>query len=33
MSDYEKVYLLTNFLDQDELDRFQREIKDEIIIQ
>jgi TfoX/Sxy family transcriptional regulator of competence genes len=30
MSDSEKVYLLTNFLTQDELYRFQREIKDDI---
>ena len=30
MSDSEKVYLLTNFLTQDELDRFQKEIKDDI---
>jgi hypothetical protein len=30
MSDSEKVYLLTNFLKQDELYRFQREIEDDI---
>jgi len=30
MGDSEKAYLLTNFLDQDELDRFQREMKDDI---
>lgn len=30
MSDSEKVYLLTNFLNQDELDRFQKEIENDI---
>ena len=30
MSDSEKVYLLTNFLTQNELDRSQREIEDDI---
>ena len=30
MSDSEKVYLLTNFLTQDELYRFQREVEDDI---